>query len=268
MKQKISITIDKEMLKRIDSVIDNIIIRNRSQAIERLVDNSLGENRTAVILSGGDESSMKISKDEYRITAKLKKSTIVEKAVKKLRQNNFKNMYVIARPNILTSVFNILRDGSSYGVKIEYVEEKESSGSASSLKILNGKVESSFLVVFGDIIFDKINIDELWKQHLRQNALATLMLTTSPEPSRKGIVRMEGTKILKFEQKPKESDIYIGFSSMFVAEPEIFNYGGHSLEYDIFPKLAERGLLQGHLSSEKEWNIHTKEDLNRYLKQK
>ncbi|MDD5086598.1 MAG: sugar phosphate nucleotidyltransferase [Candidatus Nanoarchaeia archaeon] len=264
MKQKISITIDKEMLKRIDSIIDNIIIRNRSQAIERLVGNSLGENRTAVILSGGNEDSMKISNDEYRITAKLKKSTIVEKAVNKLRQNNFKRIYVIARPNILTSVFNILRDGSSYGVKIEYVEEKESDGSASSLKILNGKLSSSFLVVFGDIIFERVNIEELWNQHFRNNSVATLMLTTSPEPSRKGIVKMEGTKILKFEQKPKESDIYIGFSSMFVAEPEILTHRGHSLEYDIFPKLAERGLLQGHLSSEKEVHIHTKEDIKKY----
>ena len=264
MKQKISITIDREMLKRIDSVVDNVIIRNRSQAIEHLVNNSLGENKTAVILAGGDENSMKISNSEYRITAKLNKTTVVEKAVKKLRQNNFKNIFIIARSNILTSVFDILKDGSSYGVKINYVEEKESSGSASSLRLVNGKIKTAFLVVFGDIIFDKINIEELWNQHIRQNAIATLMLTTSPTPSKKGIVKMEGIKVLKFEQKPKHSDVYIGFSSMFVAEPELLGYRDHSLEYDIFPKLAEKGLLQGHLSSEKEVHIHTTLDLKKY----
>jgi len=264
MKQKISITINREMLKRIDSVVDNVIIRNRSQAIEHLVNNSLGENKTAVILAGGDENSMKISSSEYRITAKLNKTTVVEKAVKKLRQNNFKNIFIIARSNILTSVFDILKDGSSYDVKINYVEEKESNGSASSLRLLNGKINTSFLVVFGDIIFDKINIEELWNQHIRQNAIATLMLTTSPTPSKKGIVKMEGIKVLKFEQKPKHSDVYIGFSSMFVSEPELLGYRGHSLEYDIFPKLAEKGLLQGHLSSEKEIHIHTKEDIKKY----
>jgi len=258
MKQKISITIDKEILKRIDSVVDNVIIRNRSQAI------ALGENKTAVILSGGDEKSMKISENEYRITARIGKTTIIEKAVKKLRQNNFKKIFIIARSNILTGVFDILKDGSSYGVKINYIEEKESSGSASSLRIINGKIKTAFLVVFGDIIFDKINIEELWNQHIRQNAIATLMLTTSPIPSKKGIVKIEGTKILKFEQKPKDSDIYIGFSSMFVAEPEILSYRGQSLEYDIFPKLAEKGLLQGHLSSEKEAHIHSKADIKKY----
>ncbi len=260
MKQKISITINKEILKRIDSVVDNVIIRNRSQAIEHLVNNALGENRAAVILSGGDEKSMKISENEYRITARIGKSTLVEKAVKKLRQNSFKNIFIIARSNILTKVFEILKDGSSYGVKVSYVEEKKSNGSAESLRLLNGKLNFSFLVVFGDIIFDKINIEELWNQHVRQNAIATLMLTTSPKPSSKGIVKMEGTKILKFEQKPEHSDIYIGFSSMFAAEPEILSYRGQSLEYDVFPKLAEKGLLEGHLSSEKEVHIHTKED--------
>ena len=264
MKQKISITIDREMLKRIDSVVDNVIIRNRSQAIEHLVNNSLGENRTAVILSGGDEKSMKISDKEYRITAKIGKNTLVEKAVKNLRQNSFKNIFIIARSNILTSVFDILKDGSSYDVKISYIEEKESSGSASSLRLVNGKIKTAFLVVFGDIIFDKINIEELWNQHVRQNAIATLMLTSSPKPSSKGIVKIEGNKILKFEQKPKHSEIYIGFSSMFAAEPEILSYRGNSLEYDVFPKLAEKGLLEGHLSSEKEIHIHTKEDIRKY----
>jgi len=264
MKEKISITIDREILKRIDSVVDNVIIRNRSQAIEHLASNSLGENRTAVILAGGDEKDMKISDKEYRITANIGKNTLVEKAVKKLRQNSFKNIFIIARSNILTSVFDILKDGSSYGVKISYIEEKESNGSASSLKLINGKIKTGFLVVFGDIIFDKINIEELWNQHIRQNAIATLMLTTSPRPSSKGIVKMEGTKILKFEQKPKHSDVYIGFSSMFVAEPEILGHRGSSLEYDVFPRLAEKGLLQGHLSSEKEIHIHTKEDIKKY----
>ncbi len=252
------------MLKRIDSIVDNVIIRNRSQAIEHLVNNSLGENKTAVILSGGDEKSMKISENEYRITARIGKTTIVEKAIKKLRQNNFRDIFIIARSNILTSVFDILKDGSSYDVKINYVEEKESNGSASSLRLINGKIKTGFLVVFGDIIFDRINIEELWNQHVRQNSIATLMLTTSSTPSKKGIVKMEGSKILKFEQKPEHSDVYIGFSSMFVAEPEILSYRGQSLEYDIFPKLAEKGLLQGHLSSEKEIHIHTKKDIRKY----
>ncbi|MBT5423433.1 hypothetical protein HOK76_03005 [archaeon] len=45
MKKKISITISEKTLHDIDNIIDYIYIRNRSQAIELLVNNALGENK-------------------------------------------------------------------------------------------------------------------------------------------------------------------------------------------------------------------------------
>ena len=74
---------------------------------------------------------------------------------------------------------------------------------------------------------------------------------------------MEGNKVLTFTQKPKKSDIYLVFSPIFVTEPQIFEYTGTSLESEIFPNLAEKGLLNGHLSSEKEVHVHSKKDLSR-----
>jgi len=260
-KTKISITINENTLRDIDSIIDNIYIRNRSQAIEHLAKNALGENKTAVILLGGDENNLRISKDGYRPTAKIKNSTVIELAIKKLRENNFKTIFIVARNVLLTRLFEILKDGTDYSVKISYIEEKSSNGTADSLKLLKGKINTNFLVVYGDIIFSKINIDELWNDHIKQNAIATIMLTTSSKPSEKGTVRVEGNKVLTFTQKPKKSDIYLVFSPIFVADLQILEFSGSSLESDIFPGLAEKGLLNGHLSSEKEIHVHSKRDL-------
>lgn len=263
MKKKISITINEKTVSEIDKIIDNIYIRNRSQAIEHLVSNALGDNKTAVLLAGGSVNKLRISNNEFRPTAKINDKTVVELAVKKLRENGFKTVFIIARHLVLTKIFEILRDGSSYGVKINYIEEKESKGTGSSLRLLRGKIKSNFLVVYGDIVFNKINIEELWKGHLKHQAIATLMLTTSAKPSEKGTVKMEGNQVLEFTQKPKQSDIYLVFSPIFAAEPEIFDYSGSVLEKDIFPALASKGLLQGHLSSEKEEHIHSREDADK-----
>ncbi|MBI5221478.1 MAG: hypothetical protein HY979_01595 [Candidatus Magasanikbacteria bacterium] len=103
----------------------------------------------------------------------------------------------------------MLKDGTDYGVKISYIEEKSSNGTADSLRLLKGRISSNFLVVYGDIIFNKINIDELWNDHIKQNSIATIMLTTSSKPSEKGTVRVEGNRVLTFTQKPKKSDIYL-----------------------------------------------------------
>ncbi len=260
-KTKISITINEKTLQDIDSIVDNIYIRNRSQAIEHLAKYALGENKTAVILLGGDEEHLKAAKDVFRPTVKINNSTVIGLAVKKLRENNFRSIYIVARHNLLTKIFEILKDGTDYGVKISYVEEKASNGSADSLRLLKGKIKNNFLIVYGDIIFNKINIEGLWNDHIKQNAAATIMLTTSPRPSEKGTVKVEGNKVLSFTQKPKESDIYLVFSPIFVADPQILEYSGKSLEFDVFPELAQKGLLNGHLSSEKEVHVHTLKNL-------
>ena len=262
-KKKISITINEKTLQDIDSIIDNIYIRNRSQAIEHLAKNALGENKTAVVLLGGSEERLRISKEEYRPTARLKNSTVMELAIKKLRENNFKTIFLVSKHNLLTKLFELLKDGTDYGVKINYIEEKSSNGTADSLRLLKGRISTNFLVVYGDVIFNKINIDELWNDHIKQNAAATIMLTTSSKPSEKGTVKVEGNKVLTFTQKPKKSDIYLVFSPIFVTEPQIFEYSGASLEFDVFPELAEKGFLNGHLSSEKEIHIHSKKDLEK-----
>jgi NDP-sugar pyrophosphorylase family protein len=259
-KIKISITINEKTLQDIDSIIDNIYIRNRSQAIEHLAKNALGENKNAVILLGGDDKHVKIGKDGYRPTARVKSGFVIELALKKLRENNFKTVFIVARHALLTRLFEMLKDGTHYGVKISYIEEKSSNGTADSLRLLKGKISTNFLAVYGDIIFSKINIEELWNDHIKQNAAATIMLTTSSKPSEKGTVRVEGNKVLTFTQKPRKSDIYLVFSPIFVTEPQIFEYSGKSLESDVFPELAEKGLLNGHLSSEKDVHIHSKKD--------
>lgn len=261
MKEKISITMDKCLLKGIDSLVDNISIRNRSQAIGLLIRQFLGENKTAVILAGGSEESLKIGSKNYRMTAKLGDSTVIEHAVKKLRNSGFKAIYIIAQQNVLTKIFSILKDGSEYGVKLNYTEEKASKGTASSLRLLQGKVNDTFLVVYGDIIFNSIKLNELWAAHQRARALTTLTLTTSNKPAEKGTVVMEGNNILEFLQKPKTSQNYLVFSPIFIAEPEIFSYGGDILEVDVFPTMAKKGLLNGYISSVKEKHIHTKSDL-------
>ena len=134
-KKKISITINEKTLQDIDSIIDNIYIRNRSQAMEHLIKNALGDNKTAVILLGGNEERIKIRKDEYRPTARIKNSAVIELAIKKLRENNFKTLFIIARHNLLTRLFDMLKDGTDYGVKINYNEEKSSNGTADSLRL-------------------------------------------------------------------------------------------------------------------------------------
>ena len=262
MKKKISITIEETLLREIDKSIDNLYIRNRSQAIEHLIKSSLSEDKTAIILAGGMEEAVTIN-GKYMIEINIKEKTVLEHAISKLRSAGFKNIFIVARAKLLTKAFEILKDGTSFGVNVEYIEEKNTKGTATTLKHVKGKVHTRFLAVYADIVFNNIQIDKLWEAHMKQKPLATLMLTTSPKPYEKGSIIMEGDRILSFIQKSKESDVHLVFSPIFVAEPELLDYPGVSLERDIFAKLAPKGLLRGYLSSEKEVHIHSLEDIKK-----
>ncbi|HII30138.1 hypothetical protein COT48_05970 [Candidatus Woesearchaeota archaeon CG08_land_8_20_14_0_20_47_9] len=259
MKRKISITIGEGTLRQIDSLVDGVYIRNRSQAIEQFVRNSIS-NQCAVILCGGKEQALRLGRG-YRPTARVKNSTVIELAVRTMREHGFKRMFIIARHNVLTDIFRILKDGNRYAVKINYIEEVRSAGTADSLRLVRGRVSSAFLTVYGDIVFSRINIEELWNQHIKQKAVATIVLTTSSAPSSKGSVKVEGNRVVAFEQKVRRAESYLVFSPIFVAEPEFLDYAGSSLEKDVFPELAARGMLSAYISSEKERHIHRQADL-------
>ena len=60
MKERITITLDSELIRQMDKRIDGSIIKNRSQQIELLLTKSLGTYRPerALILAGGKVKKM------------------------------------------------------------------------------------------------------------------------------------------------------------------------------------------------------------------
>lgn len=276
MKKKISITINEKILRDIDSVIDNIFIQNRSQAIEHFIKKALKETKTAVILAGSKSKGLIGKKYPSRYALKIDGQTIIEKQIKKLSESGFRNIYIVADHKVLTNIFRIIGDASDSNIKIEYVDEDEQvEGNASALKLLKGKIKTTFLVVQCDVILDNINLNEIWKQHLEDKMTATMRVCSYMTSTNKclfGHVTMEGRKIISYDEKPasKKLTSALFFGGVFVSEPEIFSYPGKSLEYEVFPELARRRLLGGDITSLAHLHIHTYEDLlevRRKLKQ-
>ena len=96
-----------------------------------------------------------------------------------------------------------------------------------------------------------VNIEEMYKVHKENNALATIALTTVHDPSAYGVARLSGSKILEFVEKPLKENapsnlINAGF---YIIEPEVVDMipnGFSMLEKDVFPKLAKQGRLFGY----------------------
>jgi len=265
VKQKISITINKKIIDQIDELVDGIIIKNRSQAIEHIISKYILFNKTAVILAGGDEKKLlNEEKDTYKPLMKLDGITIIEKMINDLSIQGFKKIFIIGREKIISELFKLLKNGEEFGVNIKYIIEKHSKGTFDTLKLCKNHIASNFLVLYCDLILEDVNLNELWNEHIISNSICTLLLTTYTEPSKIGVTLLEGNKIISFIQKPKDVNIHLGFASVFVASPEVFNFPGSSLEEDLFPELAKEGLLCGHITSKKIINAHSKKDIEKF----
>jgi NDP-sugar pyrophosphorylase family protein len=107
------------------------------------------------------------------------------------------------------------------------------------------------LVYYGDVLAT-IDLDDLVDFHLSNNALATMALTSVNRSADWGVVRVQGSHVYSFLEKPDQRKNLSNVinAGIYLFEPAIFNYlteNTKRLEKDVFPKLVEQRKLFGYL---------------------
>ena len=78
-------------------------------------------------------------------------------------------------------------DGSKWNVNLTYVEESTPLGTAGALYYLKDKIDSDFLLLNGDVIFD-IDIKRFLSFHVAQGTVATILTHPNSHPYDSGII--------------------------------------------------------------------------------
>jgi len=251
MKERITITLDKELINQIDKRIDGNIIKNRSQQIEQLLTNSLGANKPqkALLLIGGKATRLRpITNKIPKCMIEINGKTMLEHLFDLLKKYGIRDI-ILAVGYLKEKIKDFYGDGSKFGVNITYVEEDKPLGTAGPIKLAKAHLTDSFIVGNGDEL-KSLNIPRMFRLHKRKDALASIALTSVADPSQYGVARLSGSRIVEFIEKPKPENtpsnlINAGF---YILEPEIINMipsGFSMLEKDVFPKLAKEGKLRG-----------------------
>lgn len=263
-RQRLTITIKKKLIDKIDESIDGTRIRNRSHAIEYLLSQALKPSVTqAVILAGGQ--GIKLRPLTYEIPKSLIPvcgKPILEYQIEMLRNANVRNI-ILAIGHLGGKIKEHFGNGTKLGVKITYSEESKPLGTAGALtncfQLLGKKI---FLVIHGDSLID-IDLTEAINFHDNlKNTVATLVLSTVSDPTSYGNVLLKGSKIVDFIEKPakKQATSHLVSTGVYVLEPTIFDYIPEkmpSMLEDIFPKLAKKGLLGGFIFAGQWFDVST-----------
>jgi mannose-1-phosphate guanylyltransferase len=141
-----------------------------------------------------------------------------------------------------------LGDGSSFGVRLEYLDEKILMGSAGAVKPLQRFFgDENFVVVGCDDLTD-LPLDKLVAAHERNRAVATIGLVVRPKVDQYGVVVVdEDGRIRGFQEKPApgtERSKLVN-TGIYAFSPVIFEHIPENEFYDfgkqVFPGLLEAG---------------------------
>ncbi len=144
-------------------------------------------------------------------------------------------------------------DGEVAGVPVRYAVEPEplDTGGAIAFAAREAGIDSTFLALNGDVLTD-LDVSELWRYHQQAGGAATIALTEVDDPSRYGVVPLDGDgRVEAFIEKPEPGTAPTHWinAGTYVLEPEVLDLvppgARRSIEREIFPELVEQGRLYG-----------------------
>ncbi len=251
MKERITITIDENMLKLLDDQVDGIAIKNRSHAIELNLAKSLQKKAIAqaVIFAGGKYN---ITQDRHEIPTvmvKIKGKPILEHNILMLKKQGVTDI-ILALSHQKEMIKEYFGNGDKLGVKINYVEDENPQGTAGALRSAASHITGTFIACNGDEM-KTIDIRDMFAFHRKQGTLATLAVTTRSNPKDYGVVVLNGNNVYSFIEKPTGSiPTNLINAGLYILEPEVISMtpqGFGRLEQDVFPKLAKKEELSGYV---------------------
>jgi UDP-N-acetylglucosamine diphosphorylase / glucose-1-phosphate thymidylyltransferase / UDP-N-acetylgalactosamine diphosphorylase / glucosamine-1-phosphate N-acetyltransferase / galactosamine-1-phosphate N-acetyltransferase len=111
-------------------------------------------------------------------------------------------------------------DGSKWGVSINYVPQKEQLGTADAIGYAKGYVEEAFLVLNGDMLIGKEDLEAL----LSRTEEAVICVKEVENPSDFGVLETENHKVVRIIEKPKNPPTNLANAGIYLFRESIFDY--------------------------------------------
>jgi mannose-1-phosphate guanylyltransferase/phosphomannomutase len=180
---------------------------------------------------------------------------VMEHIIELLAKHGIKDIMVNLH-YLADQIEDYFKDGSRWGVHLEYSKEDRLWGDAGSVKRCEEFFDDTFLVIGGDDLAD-IDITRMVRLHKERKALATIALSLVDDPSEYGIALLnERGRITRFLEKPRGEVIFSNTANtgVYILESQVLDLVPRGIAYgfgnNVFPMLLEhRTRFYGYLTS-------------------
>ncbi|MEM4598798.1 MAG: sugar phosphate nucleotidyltransferase [Candidatus Diapherotrites archaeon] len=261
---RVTISIRNDLISKVDSLVDGLSLRSRSQAVEYILSKALGEKLiTALVLAGGKPNDISID-GKIKFMSRIGDRVLLEHTLNHLHGLGINRfiVYVDYKKEEIVRHFNNL----SLPYNVNFIYGEKAFGTIGPLMMAKSHLKETFLLAYGDTIC-RINLSSMYDFHKEHSSKATIALTSVDEPKNYGVAVMEGAKIKDFIEKPKKMvESYLVSAGYFIMEPAVFSYiapTDKSIEKDLFPRMAKQDLLYGYPFQGLYLNINKRADIEK-----
>lgn len=141
------------------------------------------------------------------------------------------------------------KDGSSFGVNISYIEEKEFLGTGGALKLFEDKISDEFILIYGDMVLN-VDLPKMVYYHYQKNGLGTLLCVTDKQcqPLDCDLFEVETDyQIKKIVTKPhsiSHTRNHLANFAVYIFKKDIFDYipkeEESNLDRQIIPQILKQ----------------------------
>ncbi|PIR58701.1 MAG: hypothetical protein COU69_04285 [Candidatus Pacebacteria bacterium CG10_big_fil_rev_8_21_14_0_10_56_10] len=258
-KTRLTISLSNTTLRKVDQAIDGQQLRNRSHAIESLLERSLKPQiSTAVILAGGPATAP--IGDRGRSTGPSPASTpkpltvlddkpLIIYTLEHLKRHQVTKV-IIATGATGHQLQDAVGGGERLGLSIEYEYEAEPLGTAGALRSLKKRLtDQPFFVLAGDVL-TTIDLTELAEFHFQYRGLVTMAVKPRVTQASYDNVYIQGNRVIDFQASTADQSVGIINAGVYVFEPAalelIPDKTPAMLEKDFFPQVSKQHRLLGY----------------------
>ena len=213
------------------------------QDINELLKPTLKTNQVVLMVGGLGTRLRPLTEHTPKPMLKVGNRPILETIIMNFKKYGFTNIIlsVSYKSEVIEKYF---KDGSDFGVNIEYIHEEKRMGTAGALSLIRDKLDEPFFVMNGDLLTN-INFENMMEYHLLHNSIATMGVREYDFQVPYGVVNVDGVDILSIEEKPTHSFFVSG--GIYILDTEALKFIPNNEFYDM-PTLFEN-LIQNRKKS-------------------
>ena len=198
---------------------------------------------SVVIMAGGLGSRLgKLTKNTPKPMLHVRDKPILLHTIETFRWHGFTKFYISVnyKSEVIMDYF---KDGSEFGVEIEYLLEEKKLGTGGALSLFKSPPKDPFFVINGDII-TSIDFDDFFAFHKSNSSMATMCISESEIQIQYGIVEHDEDDNLEAIQEKPMHKIMVN-TGIYLLDPLTLKFIPKDQFYDLpdlFKKLIGQNI--------------------------